>query len=119
MYANVGKYAIVVLVLLLLAGCAETTPTATPQPAATQAPAPTAAPPTATAIPTATPQPEATQTPVPTATPAPTATPSTVSLTDSTGETLTFATRPVRVACLTEICPDIMAELGTGARGGQ
>ena len=112
MYANVGKYVIVVLVLLLLAGCAETTPTATPQPAATQAPAPTAAPPTATAIPTATPQPEATQTPVPTATPAPTATPSAVSLTDSTGETLTFATRPVRVACLTEICPDIMAELG-------
>ena len=40
------------------------------------------------------------------------ASPSTVSLTDSTGERLTFATRPVRVACLTEICPDIMAELG-------
>ena len=100
------KYAIVVLVLLLLAGCAETTPTATPQPEATQAPAPTAAPPTATATPTATPQPEATQTP------APTPSPSTVTLTDSTGELLTFTTRPVRVACLTEICPDIMAELG-------
>ena len=36
----------------------------------------------------------------------------TVSLTDSTGELMTFTTRPVRVACLTEICPDIMAELG-------
>ncbi len=36
----------------------------------------------------------------------------TVSLTDSTGERMTFTTRPVRVACLTEICPDILAELG-------
>ena len=99
------KYAIVVLVLLLLAGCAETTPTATPQPEATQ-PAATEAPPTATATPTVTPQ------PAPTQAPAPTPSPSTISLTDSTGEELTFTTRPVRVACLTEICPDIMAELG-------
>ncbi len=111
------KYAIVVLVLLLLAACSTETPAATPQPTATQMPDPTA-------TPTATPQPAATQTPVPTATPTatpqpaatqtpvPTATPSTVSLTDSTGERLTFATQPVRVACLTEICPDIMAELG-------
>ena len=91
------KYAIVVLVLLLLlVGCAETTPAATPQPEATRAPAPTAAPPTATATPAST----------------PTASPSTISLTDSTGEALTFVTRPVRVACLTEICPDIMVELG-------
>ena len=35
-----------------------------------------------------------------------------MSLTDSTGEVLDFTTRPVRVACLTEICPDILAELG-------
>ncbi len=124
------KYVIVVLVLMLLVGCTETTPTATPQPEATQAPAATAtatptatsqpeatqapaatsAPPTA-ATPTATAQPEATQAPAATSAP-PTATPSTVSLTDSTGERLTFTTRPVRVACLTEICPDIMAELG-------
>ncbi len=98
------KYAIVGLVLMLLAACAETAPTATSQPAATQAPV-------ATAAPTATPQPVATQ--APTATPVPpTATPSTISLTDSTGERLTFTTRPVRVACLTEICPDILAELG-------
>ena len=112
MYAIVRKYAIVGLVLLMLAGCTTATPTATPQPAATQAPAPTAEPPTATptTVPTATPQPAATPTPAPTATP-PAAAPS-VSLTDSTGERLTFATRPVRVACLTEICPDIMAELG-------
>ena len=124
------KYAIVVLVLLLLVGCATATPTATPQPVATQAPAPTAMPtaapeptatqapaPTATpstvsqtdgttATPTAVPQPEATRTPVPTATP------TVISLMDGTGERLTFATPPVRVACLTEICPDIMAELG-------
>ena len=93
------KYAMVVLVLLLLAACAETTPTATIQPEATQAPA-------ATAAPTMTPQPEATRAP------AATPTPSTVSLTDSTGELLTFTSPPVRVACLTEICPDIMAELG-------
>ncbi len=110
MYAIVRKYAIVGLVLLLLAGCATATPTptATPQPADT--PTPTAAPPTATptAVPTATPQPA--DTPTPAATP-PAATPS-VSLTDSTGELLTFTERPVRVACLTEICPDIMAELG-------
>ena len=124
------KYVIVVLVLMLLVGCTTATPTATPQPEATQAPAatstatPTAtsqpeatqapaatsAPPTA-ATPTATAQPEATQAPAATSAP-PTATPSTVSLTDSTGERLTFTTRPVRVACLTEICPDIMAELG-------
>ncbi len=100
------KYAIVVLVLLLLAGCGEATPTATPQPEATQAPAPTAAPPTATVTSTATPQPAPTQAPIPTAAP------SAVSLTDSAGEELVFASRPVRVACLTEICPDIMAELG-------
>lgn len=37
---------------------------------------------------------------------------SAITLTDSTGEILTFATRPVRVACLTEICPDILVELG-------
>ena len=121
------KYAIVGLVLLLLvAGCAETTPTATPQPMDTQAPAVASLTDSATATPIATPQPTATQPPAPTATaaptatpqptatqpPAPTATPSTVSLTDSTGERLTFTTQPVRVACLTEICPDIMAELG-------
>ena len=105
------KYAIVVLVLLLLVGCSTETPAPTPQPEATQAPVPTAAPPTATAAATPTSQPAPTQAPVPTAAP-PTATPSPVSLTDSTGEILTFATRPVRVACLTEICPDIMAELG-------
>ena len=93
-------------------GSTTATPTATSQPEATQTPAATATPSTAvatgstTAAPTATSQPEATQTP------APTATPSTVSLTDSTGELLTFTARPVRVACLTEICPDIMAELG-------
>ena len=65
------KYAIVVLVLLLLVGCSETTPTptATPQPEPTQAPDPTAAPPTAsltdsaTATPAATPQPAATSVP--------------------------------------------------------
>ena len=99
MYAIIGKYAIVGMVLLLLVGCSTATPTATPQPTATQAPA------------TATPQPAATPTPAPTVAP-PTATPSTVSLTDGAGERLTFETRPVRVACLTEICPDIMAELG-------
>ena len=82
------KYAILVLVLLLLVGCS-----------------------TETATPTATPQPEAT--PAPTAMPAsPTAMPAAVSLTDSTGEVLTFETRPTRTACLTEICADIMAELG-------
>ena len=113
------KYAIVVLVLLVAVGCATETPAATPQPAATQAPAAMAV------APTAIPQPVATQTPVPTVapptatpqpvatqTPVPTATPSTISLTDSTGERLTFATRPVRLACLTEICADIMAEIG-------
>ena len=89
-YAKIGmrgvtRYAVVGLVLLLLAGCATATPTTTSQPGATQSP-PAAASPTATA--------------------------STVSFTDSTGERLTFTTRPVRVACLTEICPDIMAELG-------
>ena len=106
------KYLIAALVLLMLAGCTTATPTATPQPAATQTPAPTAAPlaATPTTVPTATPQPVATPTLVPTAV-APAATP-TVSLTDSTGELLTFETRPVRVACLTEICPDIMAEVG-------
>ena len=57
-------------------------------------------------------------TPIPTPQPAaPTATPlaeepTAITLTDGTGESLTFETRPVRVACLTEICPDIMAELG-------
>ena len=126
------KYAIVVLVLLLLVGCSTETPTATSQPAPTQPPAATLAPPTATptttpqpaptqppaatsapptATPTTTPQPAPTQMPTATSAP-PTATPSTISLTDSTGENLTFTTRPVRVACLTEICPDIMAELG-------
>ena len=108
------KYAIVGLVLLLVVvGCSSETPEPTSQPVATQAPAPTAAPaPTvapmdsATATPAPTPRPEATHTPVPTATPA------TVSLTDSTGEVLTFTTRPERAACLTEICADIMAELG-------
>ncbi len=105
------RYAIVVLVLLLLAvGCASETPTATPQPEATQAPTATAASPTET--PTATPQPEATQAPTPTVAPPPTETPSTISLTDSTGEVLTFTTQPARAACLTEICADIMAELG-------
>ena len=83
---GVMRYAIVGLVLLLLAGCATATPTTTSEPGATQRPAATSASPTATA--------------------------SAVSLTDSTGERLTFTTRPVRVACLTEICPDIMAELG-------
>ena len=124
------RYVIVGLVLLLsllLAGCTTAEPTATSQPEATQSPAATTAPataasPTATpstvsptgsapAEPTATSQPEATQTPAATSAP-PTATPSTVSLTDSTGERLDFTARPVRVACLTEICPDIMAELG-------
>ena len=129
---GVMKYAIVGLILLLLVGCAEAAPTATSQPTATPAPTATSAPPTAaptaaaqpaatqaptatsappTAAPTATSQPVATQMPTATSVP-PTATPSTVSLTDSTGELLTFMTRPVRVACLTEICPDIMAELG-------
>ena len=37
---------------------------------------------------------------------------SAVSLTDSTGEVLTFTMRPARAACLTEICVDIMAEIG-------
>ena len=113
------KYAIValVLVLVLLAGCSTATPTATSQPGGPQAPAATATPSTvspterATATPTMTTQPEATQAPAPTAA-SPTAAHSTVSLTDSTGEQLTLAARPVRVACLTEICPDIMAELG-------
>ena len=120
------KYVIVVLVLLLLAGCAEPTPTATPQPEATQTPVATAVPPTATpptatpstvpvtdstpATPAATTQTAPTQTPVAMA--SPTTMPPAVSLTDSTGENLSFETRPVRVACLTEICPDIMAELG-------
>ncbi len=113
------KYAIVVLVLLMMVGCSTETPAATPQPAATQAPAPTAAPPTATSQPMATqtpvptaPPPTATPQPVATQTPVPTATPSTISLTDSAGEVLTFTTRPARAACLTEICADIMAELG-------
>ena len=124
------KYAIVVLVLLLLVGCATATPTAAPQPvatqaptptamptatsqpAATQAPTPTAAPPTVTPAGSATATPTAAPSPEPTQAPAPTPTPTTVSLTDSTGELLTFATPPVRVACLTEICVDIMAELG-------
>ena len=82
------------------------TATAAPEPAAT-----TTATPTPTATPTATSRPETAQTPA--ATPAPpTATPSIVSLTDSTGEVLTFTTQPARAACLTEICADIMAELG-------
>ena len=75
------KYAILGLVLLLLAGCTTPTPTATSQPGSIQ-------------------------------TPAATSVSSTFSLTDSTGERMTFTKRPVRVACLTEICPDIMAELG-------
>ena len=114
------KYAILGLVLLMLVGCSAETPTATPQPVATQAPSVAAASPTetpsvsltdsTTETPTATPQPVATQTP--TAPSSPTVMPSAVSLTDSTGERLTFETRPVRVACLTEICPDILAELG-------
>ncbi len=84
------------------------TPTATAQPEATQTPEDASMPPTAT--------PAATEV-SPTATPAaavatPTAAAPTISLTDATGELLTFETRPVRVACLTEICPDIMAELG-------
>ena len=106
------KYAIVALVLLLLAGCTTATPTATPQPEPTQAPAATSTPTTVstadstTETPTAVPQPEPTQTP--------TAMPEspTISMTDSTGEVLTFETRPARAACLTEICADIMAELG-------
>ena len=59
-----------------------------------------------TETPTAAPQPEPTQTPdaMPEST--------IVTLTDSTGEVLTFETRPARAACLTEICVDIMAELG-------
>ncbi len=105
------KYAILVLVLLLMVGCGE----ATSEPAPTQAPAPTATQPVPTQAPapTAT-QPAPTQAPVPTATqpPAPTATPAPITLTDSAGETLTFMTRPARAACLTEICADIMAELG-------
>ncbi len=130
------KYAIVGLVLLLLAaaGCSTSTPEPTPQPTATntpaavsqadsEAPAPTASPvdvheedfvaPT----PTATPQPAApTATPratsaTPTATP-PAEEPASITLTDGTGKSLTFETRPVQVVCLTEICPDIMAELG-------
>ena len=119
------KFAIVVLVMLALVACSSETPDPTPQPAAaalvapmatpepapTQAPAPTATPEPA---PTATPQPAPTQPPAPTATPqpAPTATPSAISLTDSAGETLTFEAPPLRAACLTEICADIMAELG-------
>ena len=114
---TVMKYAIVGLVLLLLAGCTSATPTATPQAEPTQAPAATAAPPTAvpptvtptdstTATSTAAPQAEPTQTP--TAMPESPA----VTLTDSTGEVLTFATRPARAACLTEICADILAEIG-------
>ena len=59
-----------------------------------------------TATPTATSQPGSIQTPA-----AASVSP-TFSLTDSTGERMTFTTRPVRVACLTEICPDILAELG-------
>ena len=60
------KYAIVGLVLLLMVvGCAETTPTATPQPAATQPPAAASLTDSATATPTATPQPTATQPPAP------------------------------------------------------
>lgn len=122
------RYAIVGLVLLLLLGCASATPTpmptATSQPGATPMPAatpvsPTAAPPAtvwpaggATAAPAATPQLGATQTPAATAAPPTPVPPSDISLTDSTGEQLTFTARPVRVACLTEICPDIMAELG-------
>ena len=114
------KYAIVGLVLLMLVGCSTATPAATPQPVATQTPTATAESPTAATVspadstkaaPTATSQPVATQTPAPTAA-SPTEMPSTVSLRDSTGEHLTFTTPPVRVACLTEICPDIMAELG-------
>ena len=104
------KYAIVGLVMLLmLAGCSEATPTATSRPPATPTPTATAQatqPPAPTPTPTAAMQPEATQPP------ASTPTPSTISLTDSTGESLTFTTRPERVACLTEICPDILAELG-------
>ncbi len=68
------------------------TPTATPQPTA-----PTATPRATSATPTATPPAEE---------------PASITLTDGTGESLTFETRPVRVVCLTEICPDIMAELG-------
>ena len=68
------------------------TPTPTPQPAT-----PTATPAAPSASPTATPPEEE---------------PAAVTLTDGTGQSLTFETRPVRVACLTEICPDIMAELG-------
>ena len=111
------KYIVLCLVLLLLAGCTTATPAETPEPEPTHTPAATATPATVpptdspTATPTAAPQEEPTQTPAATAV-SPTATPSTVSLTDSTGQTLAFATRPVRVACLTEICPDILAELG-------
>ena len=111
------KYAILALVVLLLVGCSTETPTPTPQPVATQAPAATPeTPPTASVTdstppaPTSTPQPVATQAPAAPA--SPTVMPAAVSLTDSTGEHLTFETRPVRVACLTEICPDILVELG-------
>ena len=113
------KYAIVGLVLLLVvAGCSSETPTET---SPTQAPAvaavpPTAVPPTAvppTAVPpTAVPPTAVPPTAVPPTAVPPTPTPSTISLTDSTGEVLTFATPPVRAACLTEICADIMAEIG-------
>ena len=124
------KYAIVGLVLMmLLAACGSEMPAATPQPAVTQAPAavsaPTAAPPTATPppvateMPAATPAPAATQAPatatpppVATETPAATPAPAAISLTDSAGEVLTFEEPPLRAACLTEICADIMVELG-------
>ena len=113
------KYAILgaVLLLMLAVGCAESTPTATPQPAATQAPTATSVPPTATPTmePEPTQEPTATSVPptaTPTMQPEPTQAAADFTLTDSTGEVLTFETRPERAACLTEICADIMAEIG-------
>ena len=113
------RYAILgaVLLLMLAVGCAESTPTATPQPAPTA----TSLPPTATPTMEPEPEPEPTQEPTATSVP-PTATPTmepepteataAFTLTDATGEVLTFETRPERAACLTEICADIMAEIG-------
>ncbi len=101
---------------------ATATPTPAPRPEPTPTPTAAAAPPTATpttvsmtdsatATPTPAPRPEPTPTPTAAAA-SPTPAPAAISLTDGTGERLTLESRPVRIACLTEICPDIMAELG-------